>query len=131
MIQEKKMQRTKTNIYRLTFSLIILFLLGCENSSAQRNSNTQTKSLKSQPKKKNISSADATIAPDFTLSKLNGELVSLNQLNGKVVLLNFWGTWCGPCRQEIPDFIKLMEKHRDKGLEIVGITLTSGSAATI
>ena len=125
------MRRTKTNIYRLTFLLIILFLLGCENSSAQRNSNTQTKSLKSQPKKKNISSADATIAPDFTLSKLNGELVSLNQLNGKVVLLNFWGTWCGPCRQEIPDFIKLMEKHRDKGLEIVGITLTSGSAATI
>ena len=125
------MRRTKTNIYRLTFSLIILFLLGCENSSAQRNSNAQTKSLKSQPKKKNISSADATIAPDFTLSKLNGELVSLNQLNGKVVLLNFWGTWCGPCRQEIPDFIKLMEKHRDKGLEIVGITLTSGSAATI
>ena len=47
-------------------------------------------------------------------------------MRGKVVLLNFWGTWCGPCRKEIPDFINLMKKYNQDGLEIVGITLTSG-----
>ena len=52
-------------------------------------------------------------------------------MRGKVVLLNFWGTWCGPCRKEIPDFINLMKKHNQDGLEIVGITLTSGPPVNI
>lgn len=71
------------------------------------------------------------MAPDFTLANIDGEVVTLSSLKGKVILLNFWGTWCPPCRREIPDFIKLYEKHRDKGLEIVGITLTSGTPAQI
>ncbi len=70
-------------------------------------------------------------APDFTLAKLNGDLFSLNDFSGKVVLLNFWGTWCGPCRVEIPDFNKLQTKYQDDGLEIVGIALTSGSPSDI
>ena len=60
------------------------------------------------------------------MADLEGNLVSMNQFQGKVVLLNFWGTWCGPCRVEIPDFVKLSEKYKVQGLEIVGVTLTSG-----
>ena len=71
------------------------------------------------------------MAPDFTLANLDGDWVTLNELKGKVVLLNFWGTWCGPCRQEIPAFINLTEKYKKDGLEIVGITLTSGSPSNI
>lgn len=71
--------------------------------------------------------ANAVKAPDFTLMSLDGELKSLSEMSGKVVLLNFWGTWCPPCRREIPDFIRMYEKYQSRGLEIVGITLSSGT----
>jgi len=72
-----------------------------------------------------------TKAADFSLINLIGEEVTLNQFRDKVVLLNFWATWCGPCKAEIPDFIKMYNKHQKDGLEIVGITVSSGSAASI
>tara|TARA_B100000029_G_C17224800_1_gene833146 strand:- start:108 stop:707 length:600 start_codon:yes stop_codon:yes gene_type:complete len=119
----------KIKIFKTILLYISFSILSCDNGSAQRNSDIKIKNNKSENRK--IKNDNATIAPDFTLSDLNGELVSLSQLQGKVILLNFWGTWCGPCRQEIPDFIKLVEKHKDKGLEIIGVTLTSGSPGRI
>lgn len=74
---------------------------------------------------------NAVLAPDFTLATTSGEIVKMNDFLGKVILLNFWGTWCGPCRKEIPDFVKLYEKYQKDGLEIIGITLTSGSPENI
>ena len=70
-------------------------------------------------------------APDFTLRTVQGDLFNLSDYKGKVVLLNFWGTWCGPCRREIPDFNKLHDKYQKDGLEIIGITITSGSPERI
>ncbi len=101
--------------------LIGLFLTGC-GSNERPDSNSQAvagKSYKTQPPRP----AGAVKAPEFTLATPTGELVSLSQMKGKVILLNFWGTWCGPCRIEIPDFIKLYNKYHESGLEIVGITL--------
>ena len=108
----------------IVFAFFLLFI-GCDNSTAQSNKK-KPGSVQSKAKSDN-----ALKAPDFTLADLEGNWVSLNQLKGKVVLLNFWGTWCGPCRREIPDFIKLAKKHKKDGLEIVGVTLTSGSAKKI
>jgi peroxiredoxin len=71
------------------------------------------------------------VAPDFTLKQVNGDLFRLSDLKGKVVLLNFWGTWCGPCRAEIPDLNRLYAEHKDEGLEIVGITIKSGTEKQI
>ena len=107
---------------RIFILSILICSIGCENSTAQNKNNPSSASAKSQKKKDN-----ALVAPDFTLADLDGNWVSLNQLKGKVVLLNFWGTWCGPCRREIPDFIELSKKYKKDGLEIVGVTLTSGS----
>ena len=109
------------------FFLILLCFLGCDNGTAQRM--IEKKSIatsKDTRTNKKVKKVNATMAPDFTLADLEGNWVSMNQFKGKVVLLNFWGTWCGPCRREIPDFVKLSEKYKDDGLEIVGVTLTSG-----
>jgi peroxiredoxin len=62
-------------------------------------------------------------APDFTLKDLSGNSVSLHQYRGKVVLLDFWATWCLPCRHSIPELVELQDKYRDKGLVIIGISV--------
>ena len=68
-------------------------------------------------------------APDFKLNDTNDSLYVLSNLKGKVVLINFWATWCGPCRMEIPDFIELHDKYNDKGFEILGISLSDSKDA--
>ena len=60
---------------------------------------------------------------DFTMKDVDGNEVSLSAYKGKVVLLNFWATWCGPCKAEIPGFVRIQEKYRDKGLVIVGYSV--------
>lgn len=60
---------------------------------------------------------------DGRLPDLAGNIQSLNQWRGKVVVLNFWAPWCPPCRKEIPDFIRLQERHGKAGLQFVGIAL--------
>jgi len=72
-----------------------------------------------------------TKAAEFSLINLVGEEVTSEQFKGKVLILNFWATWCGPCRFEIPDFIKIYKQYQKKGLEIVGIAVSSGSAVQI
>src|SRR5260370_10232638 len=69
-------------------------------------------------------------APEFKLDTLDGKPLSLAASRGKVVLLNFWPTWCGPCRAEIPDLIVLQEKYRDQ-LQIIGLTVDDDVATTI
>ena len=61
-------------------------------------------------------------APDFSLKDLEGKTVTLSQYKGKVVLLDFWATWCGPCRREIPGFIELQKELGGRGLVVLGIT---------
>jgi cytochrome c biogenesis protein CcmG/thiol:disulfide interchange protein DsbE len=62
-------------------------------------------------------------APNFSLKTLSGDTFRLNEHRGKVVVLNFWGTWCPPCREEIPMFVKLQRELGDEGLQFVGVAL--------
>jgi peroxiredoxin len=67
--------------------------------------------------------ADRKVAPDFALTDVDGRVVRLSDLKGKVVLLNFWATWCAPCRIEIPWFTEFQRTYRGKGLVVVGVSL--------
>jgi len=66
---------------------------------------------------------DHPMAPSFTLTELNGQKLDLADYRGKVVLLDFWATWCGPCRIEIPGFVQLQNKYRDQGFSVIGISM--------
>jgi peroxiredoxin len=63
------------------------------------------------------------MAPDFSLKDLNGNELSLSDFEGKVLFLNFWATWCPPCRAEIPDFIEVYDKYKDMGMAILGVSV--------
>jgi thiol-disulfide isomerase/thioredoxin len=69
-------------------------------------------------------------APEFNLDALDGKPLSLASARGKVVLLNFWATWCGPCRAEIPDLVALQQKYKDQ-LQIIGLTVDDDDASMV
>ena len=109
---------TMTSFIRLFSLILVLFTIGCVQKEDKQ-------------KKPTTRPPNAVKAPDFTLVSLEGDWVTLSNLRGNVILLNFWATWCYPCKMEIPDLNKLQEKYQDKGFEVVGITLTSGSPEQI
>lgn len=75
-----------------------------------------------------LNSAPAPVAgapaPDFTLKSLDGEMVTLSQFQGQPVLINFWASWCLPCRREMPDLVKAYEAHQPEGFVLLGVNLT-------
>jgi len=73
------------------------------------------------------------VAPDFTLRTLDGQNMRLHEQRGQVVLVNFWATWCGPCRQEMPHLNRLYEKYRASGFVLLGVNVDEdpGNAAGV
>src|SRR5882757_4533688 len=63
------------------------------------------------------------LAPDFALTDVSGNPIKLSDSKGKVILLNFWATWCGGCQTEIPWFIEFQNKYKDAGLNVIGVSL--------
>lgn len=100
--------------YKKLFSLILVFLFvfSINNVFSQRKIEDKPSNNK---------------APEFNLQDLNGKNVKLSDFKGKVVIINFWATWCPPCKAEIPDFIELYKTYQKKGLVILGIALDNKS----
>ena len=68
--------------------------------------------------------------PEFSLTDLEGQALSITQWDGLVVLVNFWATWCPPCRKEIPAFMEVLNRYRGRGFQIVGIAIDEPGAVT-
>jgi peroxiredoxin len=73
----------------------------------------------------------ASPAPDFTLQSLDGKTMRLSDFRGKAVLLNFWATWCGPCKIEMPWFVELQNQYAAQGFQIVGVAMDDASKEDI
>lgn len=74
---------------------------------------------------------EGNYAPDFTLKDLNGQSVQLSSLKGKVVLVNFWATWCPPCREEIPSMMKLNQAMQGKPFQMLAISIDEGGKEAV
>ena len=116
----------KLNSSRLFISVstMILTILMVSCTTDKANSSDKKPVEQKTSRSTATSQSDQYVAaPDFALEDLDGDVVRLSDHKGKVVFLNFWATWCPPCRAEIPYFIDLVEKYGDDGFEVVGIAL--------
>ena len=69
---------------------------------------------------------EGSLAPDFELPTTDGKTLKLSDYRGKAVLVNFWATWCGPCKIEMPWFVELQEQYGPQGLQIIGVSVDEG-----
>lgn len=94
------------------------------NNEAVGKINTNTEVITDKNDEIKIGLEKGNLAPDFELTTLDGRKVKLSDYRGKKVILNFWTTWCPPCRAEIPDMDKFYSSYKDKDIVILGVNLT-------
>lgn len=70
-------------------------------------------------------------APNFSLKGIDGKTIKLSDYKGKILILNFFATWCRPCREEIPDFVKFYKEYKDKGVEILGVSVVGSKEKNV
>jgi thiol-disulfide isomerase/thioredoxin len=98
----------------LVLSLAVVGLAGCNQHSASPSS----------PKENTIAAGEiGSRLPEFSVQDLQGREISLTDLRGKVVLIDFWATWCQPCKKEMPGYQKLLDRYGSRGFAVVGLKL--------
>jgi peroxiredoxin len=113
MLKILRKEKMKKFTFLLATLLIIVFVFsGCAGNTTN-SQNTQNQQSR-------------TPAPDFSWSDGNGNTIHLTDLKGKVVLLDFWATWCGPCKMTIPHIEAIYEKYKDKNVVVLGVNLDTG-----
>ena len=111
----------KTWALALTAVAFLLLLSGCTGNASESSASVGAAENGNSPATGAGDRAD-TAAPDFTLQSLEGERFRLSETDGKIRLIDFWATWCAPCREEVPMLNELQADYRDRGLLILAIT---------
>jgi len=142
MSVEKHLPSTRKHFYtpaRLALTVLVLSLVamfGASSCNSTDESSTRDSARKAPPNSSRPGSAgpaDAAALPatvrDVEMKALAGSPIKLSDYGGKVLLLNLWATWCGPCRLEIPELVKLYNEYRSKGFEVVGLSTEDPEAS--
>ncbi len=104
----------------LSMAFSILYGCGFSTATGSRVEKKETENVKEKKSGAVYPSAPKAIAT-ANFKMLDGKDFNLEENKGKVILINLWATWCGPCRKEMPDLVEMQEKYRDKGFEIIGL----------
>jgi peroxiredoxin len=119
------------NRFILLLGVSLLVLIGIYVIRAQRSVPTSSTPLAVLPVTGQWQDGGRTPAADFALPTMAGDTLRLSDLRGKVVVLNFWATWCPPCREEVPDFIALQDELRDRDVVFVGVSVDEDGFAAV
>jgi len=112
---------------KLTATLLILGLCLVTACSKEKSEGKKD----GAPSKAVTAAAEGSMAPDFSIKDLQGKEVKLSELKGKVVLVNFWATWCPPCKEEIPSMVKLNKAMEGKPFQMLAISIDEGGKADV
>lgn len=101
------------------------------SSAVVRMADDRLSSADTTPTYPSYDAATAARAPDVQLETLDGDTVRLSDYRGQVVVLNFWATWCPPCRREIPDLMRLQDRFGSRGLRVIGVSVDREGEAVV
>jgi len=141
-MQAKKKSKTEKPLWtpvRIAFTILVLSLLAalgissCSSKDEPHKAPTGVARNNSAPLARNAPPAPITMLPasvtDAELKAVTGEPIKLSNYAGKVLLVNLWATWCGPCRQETPELVKLHKEFRSQGVEVIGLSTENPEAS--
>lgn len=126
----KTLNQTKNQIKVITFVILLIIIFVIFLFIPGKNYTSSTKVVDNSNLSGKNNNQSENLAPNFTLLDTEGNNVSLSDYKGKVVIINFWTTWCGPCRYEIPDLVQLYEKY-NQDLIVLGISLDYDGPAVV